>query len=272
MSNETKKTNGSDKNPFEQTIEAAEGIFPLDEHEEEVLEDGKTVRHRGVFLLPNALTTAAVFCGYYAVISGMNAQFETAAISIFFAMIFDGLDGRVARLTNTTSEFGVQYDSLSDMCSFGIAPALVSYSWATHSLGKVGLAATFIYVACAAIRLARFNTMVGVEDKNYFTGLPSPAAAARVAGMVWFGYDVETSFGIQVAAAIVTAFAGLAMITNLKYNSFKGLDLKGRVPIRKIVLLVVIFVVVAMNPPLALLVIFAGYALSGPITRLLKRN
>lgn len=270
--NETPNPNDLDRDPLEQTLDAAEGILPVDDHEEEVIENGEKVRHKGVYLLPNALTTAAVFCGFFAVISGMNAQFEQAAIAIFFAMIFDGLDGRVARLTNTSSEFGVQYDSLSDMCSFGIAPALISYSWATHALGKVGLAASFVYVACAAIRLARFNTMVGVEDKNYFTGLASPAAAALVAGMVWVGHDADLPIALNWVAAIVTAGAGLLMVSNIKYNSFKNLDLKGRVPLRKIVFLVVVFFVVALNPALALLVIFAAYALSGLVFRLFGRK
>jgi len=271
MSNNN-QTNDNHADPIETTLEAAEQLLPVDEFEEEVIEGGETVRRKGIYLLPNLLTTAAVFCGFFAVISGMQGKFEIAAISIFFAMIFDGLDGRVARLTNTSSEFGVQYDSLSDMCSFGVAPALVSFAWASDQLGKIGLAATFVYVACAAIRLARFNTMVETADKNYFTGLPSPAAAALVAGMVWLGHDVEVTTTIAIIAAAVTALSGLLMITNLKYNSFKTLDLKGRVPFSKIVLIVGAFVVIAMNPPWALLLIMAAYALSGPAARLLGRK
>lgn len=262
----------SSKDPIEQTIEAAEDIFSVEELQEDVTTDGKTVRQKGVYFLPNALTTTAVFCGFFAVVSGMNGHYEQAAMSIFFAMVFDALDGRVARLMNATSEFGVQYDSLSDMCSFGIAPALVSYAWATNSLDKFGLAASFIYVACAAIRLARFNTMVGIEDKNYFTGLPSPAAAALVAGLVWVGHDVDMNQYWQWSAAIVTALAGLLMVSNIKYNSFKNLDVKGRVPLRKIVFLVIIFFIVALNPALALLSVFGIYALSGPVLRVLGRG
>ena len=161
-----------------------DGLLPVDEHVEEVSENGQKVRRRGIYLLPNLFTTSALFSGFYAVIAGMHQNFEAAAIAIFVAMALDGLDGRVARLTNTTSEFGVQYDSLSDMVSFGLAPALVMFSWALAPLGKLGWAAAFAFAACAALRLARFNTQVKVVDKRYFIGLASPAAAAVLASIV----------------------------------------------------------------------------------------
>jgi CDP-diacylglycerol--serine O-phosphatidyltransferase len=157
----------------------------VDDHEEEVEEGGKTVRRRGVYLLPNLFTTGALFAGFYAIIAALQGNFEAAPIAIFFAMVFDGLDGRVARMTNTSSKFGAEYDSLSDMVSFGVAPALVMFSYALEGMGKFGWSAAFVYVACAALRLARFNTKIGSDDGNFFTGLASPAAAAVVASAVW---------------------------------------------------------------------------------------
>ena len=162
----------------------------VDEHEEEVSEGGKTVRRRGVYLLPNLFTTAGLFAGFYAIIAGMRGDYEAASIAIFFAMLLDGLDGRVARLTNTASKFGAEYDSLADMVSFGVAPALVAYSWGLADLGKFGWSVAFIYVACAALRLARFNTQIEVADKAWFTGLASTAAAAVIAGTVWVCNDI----------------------------------------------------------------------------------
>ncbi|HBO11299.1 MAG TPA: CDP-diacylglycerol--serine O-phosphatidyltransferase, partial [Halieaceae bacterium] len=162
----------------------------VDDHEEEVSENGRTVKRRGVYLLPNLFTTGALFCGFYAVVAALRGDFESAPIAIFFALVFDGLDGRIARLTNTASKFGGEYDSLADMVSFGVAPALVVFSWALGDLGKLGWSAAFIYVACAALRLARFNTQVDSADKNYFTGLASPAAACIMASTVWVCHDL----------------------------------------------------------------------------------
>ena len=172
-----------------------QGVAPsldliVDEHEEEVSENGRTVRRKGIYLLPNLMTTGALFAGFYAVVAAMRGDFESAAVAIFFAMILDGLDGRIARMTNTSSKFGAEYDSLSDMVSFGVAPALVMFSWALGELGKFGWSAAFVYVACAALRLARFNTQIDTADKNYFTGLASPAAAAVVASTVWVCHDL----------------------------------------------------------------------------------
>ncbi|WP_158769226.1 CDP-diacylglycerol--serine O-phosphatidyltransferase [Paraglaciecola sp. L1A13] len=223
-------------------------------------------KRKGIYLLPNLLTTAGLFSGFYAVVASMNGHFEAAAIAIFVAMIFDGLDGRVARMTNTQSEFGAEYDSMADMVSFGMAPALVAYNWGLSGLGKIGWLAAFIYVAGAALRLARFNTQLGVADKRYFQGLASPAAAALVAGLVWVGgeYDVNGD-DYSVIVALVTSFAGLLMVSNFKYNSFKEVNWHGKVPFVALLLIMLIFIVVATEPALVLFVVFALYALAGPI-------
>ncbi|GAC35453.1 CDP-diacylglycerol--serine O-phosphatidyltransferase [Paraglaciecola polaris] len=223
-------------------------------------------KRKGIYLLPNLLTTAGLFSGFYAVVASMNGHFEAAAVAIFVAMIFDGLDGRVARMTNTQSEFGAEYDSMADMVSFGMAPALVAYNWGLSGLGKIGWLAAFIYVAGAALRLARFNTQIGTADKRYFQGLASPAAAALVAGLVWVGgeYDVNgDDYGVIVA--LVTSLAGLLMVSNFKYNSFKEVNWHGKVPFVALLLIMLIFVVVATEPALVLFVVFALYALAGPI-------
>lgn len=223
-------------------------------------------KRKGIYLLPNLLTTAGLFSGFFAVVSSMNGRFEAAAVAIFVAMIFDGLDGRVARMTNTQSDFGAEFDSMADMVSFGVAPALVAYNWGLTELGKLGWLAAFIYVAGAALRLARFNTQVGVADKRFFQGLASPAAAAVVSGLVWVGveYDaVGTDYGFIVAA--VTGLAGLLMVSNFKYNSFKEVNWHGKVPFVGLLLVLLIFVIVATEPALVLFLVFALYALAGPI-------
>jgi CDP-diacylglycerol--serine O-phosphatidyltransferase len=242
----------------------------VDEHEEEVSEGGKTVRRQGIFLLPNLFTTGALFAGFYAVIAGMRGNFEAASIAIFFAMVFDGLDGRVARLTNTASKFGAEYDSLSDMVSFGVAPALVVYSWGLSDLGKFGWAVAFIYVACAALRLARFNTQIEVADKAWFTGLASPAAAAGVAATVWVANDIgwigaNLPFEVAVMAAILTGITGILMIANVPYYSFKTIDMSGRVPFAVVIGMVLVFGLVTVDPPRILLGAFLLYAISGPL-------
>ncbi len=222
------------------------------------------IRRRGIFLLPNLFTTAALFAGFYAIVQAMNGRFDHAAIAIFVAMVLDGLDGRVARLTKTQSAFGAEYDSLSDMVSFGAAPALVVYEWALRSMGKLGWIAAFVYVAGAALRLARFNTMLEVADKRYFQGLPSPSAAALVAGFVWviedYAIDPET---VRWAAWIITVFAGLTMVTNLKYYSFKTINLRRSVPFVVVFLIVLFFVLVSYQPPIVLFGAFAVYAIAG---------
>ncbi|KAF0190834.1 MAG: phosphatidylserine synthase [Gammaproteobacteria bacterium] len=224
---------------------------------------------RGIYLLPNLFTTANLFAGFYAVVAGMQGHFEAAAVAIFIAMILDGIDGRVARLTNTQSDFGAEYDSLVDMVSFGLAPALVMYSWALSSLGKVGWLGAFIYTAGAALRLARFNTQVGDGDKRYFQGLPSPSAAGIVAGSIWIGVDYGV-IGAEIAwlAFLVTMFAGVLMVSNVRYRSFKDLDLKDRVPFVAVFLIVLIYVFISIHPPTVLFAGFVIYVLSGPVLTL----
>jgi CDP-diacylglycerol--serine O-phosphatidyltransferase len=221
---------------------------------------------RGIYLLPNLFTTGALFSGFYAIVAAMNGHFDKAAIAIFVAMVLDGLDGRVARLTNTQSDFGAEYDSLSDMVSFGVAPALVAFTWALQGLGNVGWIAAFVYVAGAALRLARFNTQLEVTDKKYFIGLASPAAAAIVASMVWslseFGVEGKM---IDWLVALVVASVGLLMVSNIKYYSFKDIDFRGRVPFFVLLLVVLIFAVVSLDPARVLFLAFFAYALSGPV-------
>ncbi|MET1081340.1 MAG: CDP-diacylglycerol--serine O-phosphatidyltransferase [Pseudomonas sp.] len=254
----------------------AESLLPIDEHIEEGHDaEGRKVRHRGIYLLPNLFTTGNLFAGFYAIINAMNGNFYVAAAAVFVAMVLDGLDGRVARLTNTQSAFGAEYDSLSDMVAFGVAPALLAFEWALSSMGKVGWMVAFIYVAAAALRLARFNTQVGTADKRYFIGLASPAAAGVVAGTVWAFSDLgvkgtEMSVFIVVVFAILVAAAGMLMVSNIKYYSFKDLDLKGRVPFVAILVVVLVFAVVFSDPPRILLLIFLAYAASGPVQYLLQ--
>jgi CDP-diacylglycerol--serine O-phosphatidyltransferase len=242
-----------------------EGPLPFGDLVEEVSEDGKKVRHRGVYLLPNLFTTGALFCGFYAIVSSMNGNFSHAAIAIFVAMLLDGMDGRVARMTNTQSAFGEQYDSLADMVSFGVAPALVVFSWVLQDLGRWGWAAAFVYIACAALRLARFNTQIGVVDKKYFMGLASPAAASIIAATVWVWYD-SAPVGVWAAAiALLTAFAGLLMVSNFRYTSFKGMDFRGRVPFAFMLLVVLVFASLIIYQQQGVLAIAVIYGLSGPV-------
>ncbi|SDT28000.1 CDP-diacylglycerol--serine O-phosphatidyltransferase [Pseudomonas oryzae] len=253
-----------------------DSLLPIDEHVEEGRDaEGRKVRHRGVYLLPNLFTTANLFAGFFSIVSAMNGKFEIAAITVFVAMVLDGLDGRVARLTNTQSAFGAEYDSLSDMVAFGLAPALLAYKWALSGLGNVGLTVAFIYAACAALRLARFNTQIGKVDKRFFIGLASPAAAGVVAGTVWalkdFGVDgVDMPVLMVLLFALLVAAAGALMVSNIKYHSFKDLDLKGRVPFVAILVVVLVFAVIFSDPPRILLLIFLAYAASGPVQRLLQ--
>ncbi|MGB5465098.1 MAG: CDP-diacylglycerol--serine O-phosphatidyltransferase [Sedimenticolaceae bacterium] len=223
-------------------------------------------RTRGIYLLPNLFTTAALFAGFYAVLAAMNNQFEKAAIAIFLAMILDGLDGRVARMTHTQTAFGAEYDSLSDMVAFGLAPSLVMYEWALSTLGRLGWLAAFIYTAGAALRLARFNSQLSTSDKRFFTGLPSPSAAAIVAAFVWVAVDNElASADLAWPAMILTAGAGLLMVSNVWYHSFKQIDFKGKVPFVVIVVVMLAFAVIVSEPPLVLFALFFIYTLSGPI-------
>ncbi|MEO5699685.1 MAG: CDP-diacylglycerol--serine O-phosphatidyltransferase [Casimicrobiaceae bacterium] len=222
------------------------------------------VRRRGIYLLPNLFTTAALFAGFYAIVQAMNTRFDQAAVAIFIAMVLDTLDGRVARLTRTQSAFGAEYDSLSDMVSFGVAPALVIYEWSLRGLGKLGWLAAFVYVAGAALRLARFNTMLEVADKRWFSGLPSPSAAAVVAGFVWIMDDYAIDPGtLRWYAWVVTLFAGLTMVSNVKYYSFKTINLKRSVPFVAVFLIVLAMALVSYQPANVLFAAFVLYGLSG---------
>lgn len=228
------------------------------------------LRRRGIYILPNLFTTAALFAGFYAIVQAMNANYEHAAIAIFIAMVLDGLDGRVARLTHTQSEFGAEYDSMSDMVSFGVAPALIVYEWALQDMGKWGWIAAFIYCACAALRLARFNTNTDIIDKRFFQGLPSPAAAALIAGLVWFMLNLQVvGTDIRWLVWFVTLFAGLSMVSNLPYYSGKEINLRRRVPFFSVLLLVLFFfVLIPSHPPFVLFCLFTLYAFSGYFTKL----
>ena len=235
---------------------------------------------KGIYLLPNMFTTGALFAGFYAIIAAMNGRFEIAAIAIFLAGLLDGLDGRVARLTNTQSAFGAEYDSLSDMVSFGVAPALIVYLWSLVHLrdvsvfmGKLGWLAAFIYATSTALRLARFNTQIGVADKRYFQGLASPAAAAVVMGAVWVceSYDIVGQ-DVVYAALVLTIAAGGLMVSRFSYYSFKDFDLRERVPFVSLLAVVLIFVFLSMETATVLFSFFFLYMLSGPIVSLFRWN
>ena len=222
------------------------------------------LRSKGIYLLPNAFTTAALFCGFYAIVMAMNGQFSNAAVAIFAAMVLDATDGRVARLTNTQSEFGAQYDSLSDMVSFGAAPALIVYEWSLRGMGKLGWLAAFVYCAGAALRLARFNTNIAVVDKRFFQGLPSPAAAALVAGFIWLMDDLRIAGkDFNWLSWTITLYAGLTMVTNAPFYSFKDVNFRKSVPFIAVFLIVLIFVAVSSDPPKVLFGLFVIYGLSG---------
>jgi CDP-diacylglycerol--serine O-phosphatidyltransferase len=232
-----------------------------------------SIRRRGIYLLPNLFTTGALFAGFYAITSAMNGRYEAAVVAIFVAMILDGLDGRVARLTNTQSEFGAQYDSLSDMVSFGVAPALVMYLWAFSTLGRLGLFAAFVHTAGAALRLARFNTQLETADKRYFQGLASPAAAAILAGFIWIclehGYSLDMVKYIAIALTIST---GLLMVSNFRYTSFKTIDLKSKVPFFMAIAMMLGVAFIMAQPQTMLFLLFLAYAISGPVITLVQRK
>lgn len=234
---------------------------------------------KGIYLLPNLITTGGLFAGFYAIVAATQDKFEIAAIAVFVAMVLDGLDGRVARLTNTQSEFGAQYDSLADMASFGLAPALVMFEWSLHSLvdygwqwGKLGWLGAFVYMACAALRLARFNTKASSTDKAVFQGLPSPAAAAVLVGMVWVFFDQSIpGKDVGFLALIVTVCTGLLMVSNISYYSFKEIDFHNKVPFMAMLVVVMVFVFASIDPPKVLFGCFLIYALSGPIISLMRK-
>ncbi len=239
---------------------------------EEAVEDGKKVRRKGIYLLPNLFTTSALFAGFFAIVAGINGDFTAAAVAIFIAMVLDGLDGRVARMTNTQSAFGAEYDSLSDMLSFGAAPALVAFTWILQDIGKTGWVVAFLYVACAALRLARFNVQTGSIDKKWFIGLPSPSAAALVAASIWtfHSFDAE-AFGFKLLMLVIVAAAGVLMVSNIRYYSFKDIDLKGPVPFVVLLAIVLGFVVISMQPSVMLLLLFGAYVASGPVMAVMRK-
>jgi len=246
-------------------------------HDEGVVPPPLRPRRKGIYILPNLFTVAALFGGFYAIVMAMNDRFDSAAIGVFCAMVLDSLDGRVARLTNTQSAFGEQMDSLSDMVSFGAAPALIVYEWALKGLGKAGWIAAFVYCACAALRLARFNTNIGVVDKRFFQGLPSPAAAALVTGFIW----VLDDYGFKDAARVdwlawtafcVTLYSGLTMVTNVPFYSFKDISFKRSVPFIVIVAIALGIAVVNIAPPLVLFAAFCVYGFSGYAVYAYKRS
>ncbi len=226
------------------------------------------LRRRGIYLLPNSFTTGVLFCGFYAIVQAMNDRWEQAAVAVFVAMVLDGLDGRVARMTRTQSEFGAQYDSLADMVAFGAAPALISYEWALRPLGRLGWIVAFVYCAGAALRLARFNTNIAIVDKRFFQGLPSPAAAALVIGLIWVMDDAGFKNAFQIpwlswAAFAVTLYAGLTMVTNAPFYSFKVWQGRRTVPFAVIVAIALLIALVNVHPPIVLFAMFCLYGLSG---------
>ncbi len=228
-------------------------------------------RRKGIYILPNLFTLAALFGGFYAVVMAMNGRFELSAIGIFCAMVLDSLDGRVARMTRTQSAFGEQMDSLSDMVSFGAAPALIMYEWSLKGLGKLGWIAAFVYCSGAALRLARFNTNISVVDKRYFQGLPSPAAAALVIGLIWVCDNegirqvamLPSENGLRWLSFAMTLYAGLTMVTNVPFYSFKDISFKRSVPFIAIVAIALGFAVISLHPPIVLFSVFVAYGLSG---------
>jgi CDP-diacylglycerol---serine O-phosphatidyltransferase len=235
---------------------------------EDATEPAPRPRRKGIYILPNAITLAALFGGFYAIVMAMNGRFEQAAIGVFCAMVLDSLDGRVARMTHTQSAFGEQMDSLSDMVSFGAAPALIVYEWALKGMGKLGWIAAFVYCACAALRLARFNTNIGIVDKRFFQGLPSPAAAAIVTGFIFVmddaGYrGVSKIDWLAWSAFAVTLYAGLTMVTNVPFYSFKVVGLKKTVPFVVIVAIALGIALVNLHPPMAFFGLFCAYGISG---------
>lgn len=244
------------------------------------MDPGEKKVHRGIYLLPNALTTGAMFAGFYSIISGINGHFTASAIAVVVAGLLDGLDGRVARLTNTQSEFGVQYDSLSDLISFGLAPALLAFNWSLSSLralgpmaGKLGWLAAFLFVACAALRLARFNTQVTVQDRSYFQGLASPAAAGLLVATIWF-FDDQGVAGESVCWLIwfETIFLGLLMFSRVRYFSGKTWPSGDRIPMYVLFLLVLMLVLLAIDPPTVLMIIGVVYVASGLVITLAGRR
>ncbi len=229
----------------------------------------KKESHSGIYLLPNLFTTASLFAAFYSLVASMKGQYEVAVIAIFIGMIADGLDGRIARLTNTQTEFGAQYDSLSDMVTFGVAPSLLLYNLTLALLGKVGWLVAFVYTAAVALRLARFNTQLEVADKRYFQGLPCPPSAAVMASFAWLCYQNEWhNMFVAVITAILSLIASALMVSNFRYYSFKEIDFKGKVPFLYVLLMIILFVAIAANPSWVIFIGFGAYAFSGLVLTL----
>ncbi len=253
-----------------------EDFLPIDEMVEEVSEGGKKVRRKGIYLLPNLFTSAALFAGFFAIIAAINGDFAAAGLAIFFGQLLDGLDGRVARMTNTQSRFGQEFDSLSDMVTFGLAPAIIVFMWCLSDLGKLGWAVAFLYVASAAIRLARFNAAADTADNRYFSGLASPPAATLVASAVWLGYDLgytttSLPFVLVITMAFLTAVVSFLMIANVRYHSFKGINFSRRVSVAALLLFILLIGLIATDPPKVLFLLACSYAFSGPMASLWRR-
>ena len=230
------------------------------------------LRRRGIYLLPNAITISSLFCGFYAIVMSLNLEFKQATVAIFISMILDSMDGRVARLTRTQSEFGAQLDSLADMVAFGAAPALVVYEWSLKGMGRIGWVSAFVFCACAALRLARFNTNIAIVDKRYFQGLPSPAAAALVAGFIWLMDDMGFSGSdFYWTSWILTLYAGLTMVSNVPFYSFKVMNIRKSVPFIAVILIVLVFVAISFDPPKVIFGLFVVYGISGYMVYLCYR-
>lgn len=244
--------------------------------EEEHTHEGHKVKRRGIYLWPNLITTAALLSGFYSIIASMNQDYLHAIYAIFLAALLDGLDGRVARAIGAQSAFGEQYDSLSDLLAFGVAPAILMYSWGLHSFGRIGLACCFVYTACAAFRLARFNVQIGVVDKRYFIGIASPLAAIIVISLIWVSRDYAMIFNpdsqsMKIVYAAFMVIIGLLMVSNIKYYSFKQVDRK-RVPFAVMLPVILVFGIVMYDIPLGILVVSLLYVLSGFLTTYMARN
>ncbi|MGB4882008.1 MAG: CDP-diacylglycerol--serine O-phosphatidyltransferase [Neisseria sp.] len=226
-------------------------------------EDKRSFRQNSIYLLPNSFTIAALFFAFFAITQSMHGRYETAAIAVFISMLLDGLDGRVARWTSSQSAFGEQLDSLADMVSFGVAPALIAYKWQLFHFGKIGYSIAFIYCACAALRLALFNTTIGKVEKKWFIGIPSPAAAALVVGLIWVNHSYERLPAVEWLCLLITLFAGLSMVVQIPFWSFKEVNVQRKVPFFTMIVAMLVLLVVALEPSLVLFLFFLGYSLSG---------
>lgn len=229
-----------------------------------------STRHRGIYLLPNLFTTAGIFLGFFAIISSIKGHFSSAAICILLAMITDSLDGRIARITDTQTAFGAEYDSLSDMVVFGLAPPIVLYLWTLAKLDEIGWLIAFIYSACTALRLARFNTQVTTGDKRFFQGLACTPSAGVIAAIVWLQHAYHLEF--PVFSALISLFLSICMVSNIRYRSFKEIDTKDKVSFTVLIFIVMLFVAIAANPPFVIFSIFFLYALSGPWQTLIDKK